>query len=271
MQAGVVAAPRVLAPRWASRVARLRGRGWALVPVASIIGVIFLIRFASGTADWLTYLALVAVPLLCALALGWLMRGARPWLALLAAGLFVLAWRAPGSLFGEAAAAVLSGLSCVALGVLLASVTPRRWLVVGIVAMACADVWLTTTNLLQAPNNLLTAAAPGGGLPQLQSEQFGGVTMGYGDLFVASLLGGVFAARWPLQWRAALLTLVCASLFDLLFLVVDDLPATVPVAVALLLMGLGSRSGRRVGGRVGRFSGRFGRLRRAGGIPPPAT
>ena len=124
MQAGVVAAPRALDPGWALRLRRLRGRGWALIPVASIVGVIFVIRYASATATWLTYLALVAVPLLAAVALGWLARGARPWLALVAAGLFVVAWRTPQSLSGEAAGALLSGLSCVTLGVLLAAVTP---------------------------------------------------------------------------------------------------------------------------------------------------
>ncbi len=153
--------------------------------MASIVGVIFAIRYASDTATWLTYLALVAVPILAAVALGWVARGARPWLALLAVGLFVVAWRTPFSLSGEAAAALLSGLSCVTLGVLLAAVTPSRWLKLGIIAMACADVWLIASNQLQAPNNVLVAAQPSGGLPQLQSEQFGSITLGYGDLFVA--------------------------------------------------------------------------------------
>jgi hypothetical protein len=238
LQAGVVAAPRALDPRWALRLRRLRGRGWAAVPIASIVGVIFMIRYASGTASWLTYLALVAVPLLSVAALGWLARGSRPWLALLVAPLFVLAWRTPQSLTGEACGAVLSGLSCVTLGVLLATVTPGSWLKAGIVAMACADVWLVSSNLLQAPNNELVAAAPSGGWPQLQSEQFGTITMGYGDLFVAALLGGVLADRRRLQWTAALLTFVLAGLFDLLFFIVDNLPATVPVAGALLMIEL---------------------------------
>ena len=244
LQAGVVAAPRMLDPRWASRLRRLRGRGWAVVPIASIVGVIFLIRYASGTASWLTYLALIAVPLLSVAALGWLAHGSRPWLALLVAPLFVLAWQLPHSLEGEAAAALLSGLSCVTLGVLLAAVTPGSWLKAGIVAMACADIWLVSSNLLEAPNNELVAAAPGGGLPQLQSEQFGTITMGYGDLFVAALLGGVFAERPRLQWTAASITFVLACLFDLLFFVVDNLPATVPVAGALLIAEIGSRRGR---------------------------
>ena len=59
--------------------------------------------------------------------------------------------------------------------------------------------------------------------------------MGYGDLFVAALLGAVLASEWRRQWQAALLTLVLAGAFDLLFFVVNELPATVPVALALIV------------------------------------
>jgi hypothetical protein len=234
VQAGVVAAPRALGPF--PQLARLRGRGWALVPIASIVGVVFVIRYVSTSADWLTYLALVAIPILAAIALGWVAHGARPVLALVAIGLFVVVWRTPNSLVGEAAEAILSGLSCVTLGVLLAAVTPAGWLKLGILAMAGADVWLVFSDLLQHPNSVLEAAAPGGGLPQLQSERFGTVTMGYGDLFVAGLLGAIYASRPRLQVAAALLTFAFACLFDLLFFVLNELPATVPVALALLLL-----------------------------------
>ncbi len=234
LQAGVVAAPRAIGP--SPQLQRLRGRGWAIVPVASIVGVIFAIRYASGTATWLTYLALVAVPVLAAVALGWVARGARPPLAVFAAGLFVLVWRSPNSLAGEASEAILSALSCVTLGVLLGAVTPSGWLKAGIIAMSCADVWLVASDLLQHPNNVLDAAAPGGGLPQLQSERFGSVTMGYGDLFVAALLGAIYAKQPRLQLSAALITLALACAFDLLFFVVNELPATVPVALATCVL-----------------------------------
>lgn len=236
LQAGIVASPRRLGEGASARLRRFRGPGWALIPVASIIVVIFLIRYASGTADWLTYLALVAVPLLAAVALGWGSRWSRWWLFPLFAVLFVLAWQLPDSLLGEGAGALLSGLSCVSLGVLLAAVTPSRFLKLGIVAMACADVWLVASDLLQAPNNELTAAAPGRGLPQLQSETWGTVVMGYGDMFVAALLGAALSDRPRLQTIAAAVTLLVAGIFDLLFLAVDELPATVPVAVTLILL-----------------------------------
>jgi len=233
LQAAVVAAPRSVArPGW---LERFRGRGWALLPIGSIVVVVFAIRYVSDTATGLTWLALIAVPILAAAALGWAMRGARPPAALLAIPLFLLAWLAKASLVGEASGALLSALSCVTLGVLLASVTPPAWLKAGIVLMAAADVWLVVSDLLQAPNAALVAAHPPAGLPQLQSEVFGTVSMGYGDLFVAGLLGAVLAAQWRRQRHAALLTFAIAAVFDLLFLVIAELPATVPVALALLI------------------------------------
>jgi hypothetical protein len=64
--------------------------------------------------------------------------------------------------------------------------------------------------------------------------------MGYGDVFVAGVLGGVLAvegATWRLQLGAAAATAVAALLFDLLFAVEDTLPATVPVAAVTLAFG----------------------------------
>ncbi len=247
LQASVVAAPRAV-PRIAA-VERLSGRGWALVPIGSIVAVVFAIRYVSDTATGLTYVALVAVPPLAAMALGWAMRGGRPGLAILVAPLFALAWAVPTALTGEAAAALLSALSCVTLGVLLAAVTPARWLKAGIVLMAVADTWLVVSDLLQSPNAALIAAHPAAGLPRLQSGTFGSAVMGYGDLFVAALLGAVMAHDWRLQRAAALLTLVLAAAFDLLFFFVSELPATVPVAVALLVLSVPGR------GRWPRFLG----------------
>ncbi len=245
LQASVVAAPRT-PPRW-RWTARLRSPAWGLVPVASIVGVIFAIRFLSDTATGLTYLALVAVPPLAAVALAW---AARPEGRLsvlrvlsalgLTAVLFAIATGSGHSLGPEASASILSALACVTLGVLLAAVAPPRWLKLGILAMAVADVWLVASDLLQSPNTLLVTAHPapflGTHLPRLQSEVFGSVNMGFGDLFIAGLLGAVLAANRRPQWPAALLTLVLAGVFDLLFLVVNELPATVPVALALLVL-----------------------------------
>jgi hypothetical protein len=217
---------------------RLRSRRWALVPPASVVVFVLVAGAAErASANGLTYLALVCVPPLAALALALLARGARPAWGLLVPLLFALAWAARADLAGEAAALALSALSCVALGVLLAAVTPPRWLGAGIVAMAVADTVLVVSDLLQRPNNALNAAHPIAGLPRLQSALFGSAVMGYGDLFVAGVLGGLMAAAAgrPAQRRAALLTALLALCFDLLFLLVSELPATVPVAAALIV------------------------------------
>jgi hypothetical protein len=233
VQAGIVAAPRA-DPPGLSWLRRLGGRWWSLVPLGSIVVVIFAIRGASETATGLTYLALVAVPILAALALGWGMRGARPVAALAAPILFAVAWIWRTSLSGEGAALILSALSCVTLGILLSALTPPSWLKVGIVLMAIGDTYLVATDLLQAPNNTLTLAHPVAGLPQLQSELFGNIQMGYGDLFIAAVLGAVLANQIHRQRQAAALTLLFAAAFDLLFFALSELPATVPVASALI-------------------------------------
>jgi len=246
LQAAVVAAPRP-APRLAL-FERLRGPVWAVVPVASIVVVVFAIRFLSDTATALTYLALVAVPPLAAAALAWAVRSRFPvsrervaGSIAITAALFAVAWIWHKSLAGGAAAAILSALSCVTLAVLLAAVAPPGWLKLGIIAMAAADTWLVVSDLLQSPNAALVAAHPPGGLPQLQSELFGTVSMGYGDLFVAALLGAVLARDRRRQVQAAVLTFAFAAAFDLLFLTVSELPATVPVAAALIVLELKER------------------------------
>jgi len=250
VQGAVVAMPRALAapprtahPAWpgaAALRARLKARGWAAIPPASVLVFVFVATAAQrASAQALTYVALVAVPMLALLALSWWSprrRGALVEAAV--AALFALAWADRGGLAGEAAAVVLTSLSCVALGTLLAWVTPPRWLAAGIVAMAAADTALVVSDLLQKPNNALNAAHPAAGLPRLQSAAFGRAVMGYGDLFAAAALGGLlaFAAGGAVQRRAAALTALLAVCFDLLFFLVDELPATVPVALTLLVL-----------------------------------
>src|SRR5205823_1977133 len=111
-----------------------------------------------ASADGLTYLALIGVPPLAALALAAMTHRSRPGAALVVPILFGLAWADRRGLAGEGAALALSALSCVALGALLAAVTPPHWLAAGIVAMAVADTVLVVSDLLQKPNDALNAA-----------------------------------------------------------------------------------------------------------------
>jgi hypothetical protein len=210
---------------------------WALVPAGSIAVVVGVVEAEPDAADLLTWLALATVPPLAAFALGDLLRGSRPWWGLAAIPLFVVAWAASaGSLAAESAATALTALACVALGWLLVAVVPAGWLRAGIYAMAALDAALIAADLLQGPSSVLSAASPAG-LPRLQSVHFGSAAMGFGDLFVAALVGCLLAADRRLQVRAALLVAVLALAFDLLFFWVDSLPGTVPVALALYLAG----------------------------------
>jgi hypothetical protein len=267
VQAALVAlpAPKPL-PTW---LGWARSPWWALIPALSIAIAIAIIELDSDSATWLSYLALVTVPPLAAYALGALIHGSNtltsPFFAnsatkgevsgwglpaLVTVALFALAWAARGSLTGETAALALSGLACITLGWLLVSVVPALWLRLGIYAMAALDTWFVASDLLQGPNAVLSTAAPAGDLPRLQAVHFGSAQMGFGDLFIAALVGCLlvkqpadgtqndlyldFESRR--QRNAATLVVVLALAFDLLFLAVDELPATVPVAVALFIV-----------------------------------
>jgi len=247
LQAALVALPRAREPfGWMPR-----SRWWGLVPPASIVVVVFGIELLPDSADGLAWLALVAVPPLAALALGGLIHGSRPAWAFAAAPLFAVAWAGQGSLAGETAATALTALACVALGWLLVSVVPARWLRWGVYAMAAIDAVLVAAELLQGPSGVLVSADPGG-LPRLQVLEFGAARMGFGDAFLAATVGCLLALPSPSradgpksqaridfsahrQWEGAVVLAALGLAFDLLFFGLDTLPATVPVALALAL------------------------------------
>jgi len=245
VQAAVVALPAAGLPR---ALSRLSGRWWALIPPASIIAVVYGITALPGLADGLTWLALVACPPLAAAALGWAMHHARPVYAVAVVPLAAAAWIWSGELGGHLCALALTALSCVTLARLLRGVAPALLLKLGILAMAIADTILILSEQLQKPNSTLVAAKPAAELPRLQVAIVDPASMGYGDLFLAAVLGAVVAAEAARRTQAgvAAVVLVLAVAFDALFLVLDTLPATVPVALALLVYeGLRLRERRR--------------------------
>ncbi len=230
-QSACVVLPGAGLPAWAQR---FRGPAWALVLPLSIAVVVAAIELVPSTADVLTWVALIGVPLGCALALGWAARGARPALALLAVPLLALAWAYPNERSGQLATTLLIAGSAVTLGRLLAGVAPLTLLKVGILAMAAVDAYLVFSNKLQAPNAVLVAASPGNGLPQLQSASLGGAGLGYGDFFAAAVVGAILAAEGRRLLAAAALTLAISLAWDQLFVVYDVLPATIPPALTLV-------------------------------------
>jgi len=230
-QAACVALPAAGVPR---ALARFRNGWWALVLPLCIVVVIVAIDVTSVSADVLTWVALLLVPPGCALALGWAMRGARWWLAPLAAVLLAVAWADQDARGGQVATILLIMGSCVTLGRLLGGAAPTLLLKLGLVAMAISDAILVFGNTLQEPNAVLIAAQPGAGLPQLQSAAFHYASLGYGDFFAAGVLGGLLAIERRPQLIPAIAVLLVSLAWDQLFLVVDVLPATIPPAIVLI-------------------------------------
>lgn len=217
------------APVWTRA---LRHRAFALVPSLSLIGVVVLLRLYPDGAPVFAKAALVLVPLLALIAairLG-------PVAIVLTVAAIVAVLHDGHSLLGQIAALLLIGGSCLLLGSLLVELTPPRWLGAGIAAMAAADLVLVATGLLGPASNVLNAAGVGQHLPQLQRVQLGPLEMGYGDVFLPALVGALLAARArPRAWAAGL-TLLFALAAGLVFLAFNRLPATVPAALALLVV-----------------------------------
>jgi hypothetical protein len=218
----------------------------------SLGGTIAVLAAAPGLAQAYAWVAVVGIPLLAVPSIVVLIdrrnadrRSPKPWVrpaALLASALLLgYSWAVHSGLLAQAAAVALTALSATTLAAYLASVTPPAWLKVGVLTMAALDAYLVSAQLLQGPNDTLEAATPGAHLPHLQIAAFGSAVVGYGDVFIAAVLGNIVVADSRLAeawrpWQAALVVLGLAAAFDTLFTVVDVLPATVPVAVALLAL-----------------------------------
>jgi hypothetical protein len=231
-QALCIALPAAGLPAW---LARLSGRGWALIAPLSILVSIAVIALWSASADVLAWIALVLVPPGCALALGWAMRGARPPLALLAIPLLAVAIAGPEDGLGtELARLALVVGSCVTVGRLLAGATPLLLLKLAIVAMAIVDAIYIFNDLSADQNVTFAVARPADDLPQLHINHLSGSSLDYGDFFAAGVVGGILAAERVPQARAALLCLAFALAWNQLVLVTGSLPATVPPALTLL-------------------------------------
>ena len=231
-QAALVALPDAGIPPW---LERLKSRGWALVLPLSVAVVVGAIALVPAVADALTWVALVLVPVGAALALGWAMHGARPWLGLLVVPLLAFAWADVNGLAGDSVAALLTALSTVTVGRLLAGGVPLVWLKAGIVAMAIVDSILVFGNEArgaerrpQRRRRAARVAATAVHRPALREHRLRRrVRRGRARRHARG--------RGPRQWPVAVLTFVLSGLLDLLFFHFDTLPATVPVAAALII------------------------------------
>jgi hypothetical protein len=210
----------------------LRHPLFAALPLLALVGVVFWLRAAPDGAAALAKLALLGVPLLALIAAARTGRLA----LLLALAMLVVTLRDGHSLAGQIAALGLIAASCTVLGALLVAVTPPRWLGAGIAATAAVDLVLVASGLLGPATLALNSAGVTESLPQLQRVELGPLTMGYADLFLPALVGALLATQARTRWWVALLTLSFALAAGSIFLVADRLPATVPVALALLVV-----------------------------------
>ena len=78
-------------------------------------------------------------------------------------------------------------------------------------------------------------------LPKLQLVNWGSAIMGFGDIFIAAVLGALLARDARLQLRGAILAAALCCSWDLLFFFIHETPATVPIALTLLTLELWGR------------------------------
>ena len=215
-----------------SSLRALRHPLFAAVPLLALLGVVLWLRAKPDDAGALAEIALLAVPLLALIA------AARTGLVAftLVVAMVLITVRDHHSIAGQIAALGLIAASCTVLGALLVEVTPARWLGLGIAATAAVDLVLVASGFLAPATLALNSAGVTDSLPQLQRVELGPLTMGYADLFLPALVGALLATRARTRHWVALLTLCFALAAGLVFLVADRLPATVPVALALLVV-----------------------------------
>jgi hypothetical protein len=240
----LVQAVAVLVPRPSPPLPWLgRRRLLGLIPLAAIGGVVALIDADPSLAQSATDLAVFATPV--AFAGGALAFRFRP-AAIAVVPLFWLAWKGSGRPQDIAIDALIVGAAGT-LAWLTGTVAPRLVLAAAIIVVTVVDVYqVLVAGSVQPVANALVSAAPPSDLPHLQQAVWNGATMGWGDIYLAALLGTVIAAA-PLRRRLEVAAVVVVSGLanGFQFLVLDLIPATVPVAAALVYALLRER------GRIG--------------------
>jgi hypothetical protein len=231
VEGAMVAAPRAGA---LGTLERFRSPAWAAVLPAAIVfgtfGVLALPRMALA----LVLMAVVSTPLLAALATLGVVRGTRAGLvigALVLATMVVLG----GGWVEQLAHTLLTALGCLAAGAILVRLVPRSWLPLSVLSMCAADVLLLGLGLGEPAGSLMAVAASHVHAPVLDRASLGPISTDYPDLLLAAVLGSALggAAR---QRRAALLVATLVAGYGLLLPLTGTLPATVPIAVAFVLL-----------------------------------
>ena len=123
------------------------------------------------------------------------------------------------------------------MGAALQRLIPGRWLLLGVVAMSVVDITLLMAGPGYHETALLAAAQTNFHGPRFTGARIGGTTIGYPDLFLAALLGASLAGQRAQAWGAGLLV-VFAVAYDSMLVPGLLLPATVPIALTLVVVGL---------------------------------
>jgi hypothetical protein len=227
IEGALVALP---SPAALKRLAPLRSPAWALVAPGSLLVGTFGVLALPALATGLAILAVVATPLLAAIAVASVVHGRRRALLLLPLVLGVVALACTG-LAREFAATLLTSLGCLTLGAALVRLTPTRALHLGLVAMALVDFALLALGVGQPAADLLGDAL-NGSQPVFHYAELGPATIDYPDLVLAAILGGVVSGRAN-QHKAAVIVAVLSSAYSFLLVIADVVPATVPLVLAL--------------------------------------
>jgi hypothetical protein len=220
-------------PAALGRLARLRSPAWALLAPGSLLVGTFGVLAMPSLATGLAILAAAATPALAAIAVVGVVHGGRRALLLVPVALGAVALAASG-LLAELAASLLTALGCLTLGAAIVRLTPGRWLRLGLLAMAAVDVILLAVGVGQ-PASALLYEASAGVQPVFHRAELGPMSLDYPDLVLAAVLGGIVAGR-GVQARAAALVAILATASGALFAFADELPATVPIVLVLILI-----------------------------------
>ena len=238
--ASVLEGALVLLPRAKPfpRLARLRAPAWAaLLPVSIIVGT-FGLLIAPGLASPTVLAAAITTPLLAVIAVLLVVRArlvdAAPGRARRRTG---GVGRRQG---GHIGTGVVTALACLTVGTALQRLIPGRWLLVGVVAMSAVDITLLLAGPGYHETAVLAAAQTNFHGPRFTGAHLGGTTIGYPDLFLAALLGASLAGSGPRSGppRSSSDSPIA---YDSLLTPGLLLPATVPIALTLVVIGVARR------------------------------
>ena len=186
--------------------------------------------------------AAVTTPLLALVAVLLVVR-ARLLMLPLAVASGVLAIWATGQ-GGHVGTGVITALACLTVGAALQRLIPGRWLLLGVVTMAAVDIALLLAGPGYHETAVLAAAQTNFHGPRFTGARIGGTTIGYPDLFLAALMGASVAGHRAQAWAAGLLV-VLAVAYDSMLTPGLLLPATVPIALTLVVVGVARHRRRR--------------------------